>query len=348
MNIKNDTEETKKLKELFYTAEKENIELAFTIAQSTDNQQFLNFYKEWQGICNFYHKHHAMGWSSLSDLSNLLLKIKTNGLFLSNLGLLSFPNFFAAAGEICESLNLNHNDLFSVPEVLQHFGRLKSLNMERCSLSLLPDWLFGLENLEYLNLNYNLISELSPQIESLSKLQGFSFILQGFCPLPLELSELANLKHLAYGARQRTEETVVFPTTILACKNLSSLNLTGLDLIELPQQLADLSNLQELHLHNCRMEHENFDFCQLPQLRKLSLVGGHIRQIPTTVFDCLQLEELNLSGTQINEIPSEISKLQNLKYLNLADVCINSNSIEFWESQLRRWLPQTEVEWGFF
>jgi len=345
MNIKNDTEETKKLKELFYTAEKENIELAFTIAEGTDNQQFLDFYKRWQDIYNFHHKH----WPTrLRDLSNFLLKIKTNGLFLSNLGLLSFPNFFAAAGEICESLNLNHNDLFSVPEVLQHFGRLKSLNMERCSLSLLPDWLFGLENLEYLNLNYNLISELSPRIKSLSKLQGFSFIQRQLCPLPLELGDLPNLQYLAYGAKELIEETVAFPTTILACQKLYYLNLTGLDLVELPAQLADLANLNELHLDTCRIEHENFEFQRLPQLRKLSLGGGHIRQIPTTVFDCLQLEELNLSGTQINEIPSEIAKLQNLKFLNLADACINSNSIEYWESQLRRWLPQISVEWGFF
>ncbi len=348
MNIKNDTEETKKLKELFYTAEKENIELAFTVAQSTDNQQFLDFYQQWEQIYSFYQKYHVWGWTHFNHLSDLLSVVQKHGLQLSNLGIETLPDYFVVAGKVCKSINLNLNNLFKIPEVVQHFSQLKQLSLDITCLQMLPDWLFEFKNLEGLYLEANFINYLTPNIQFLSNLVRFDFVQNRVCELPATFASLQKLVHLKYGTKIKNAEIMAFPTPILACQKLQSLILQNLYLQEIPAQIADLVHLEELHIFDCEIENPTFEFKSLAKLRFLSLSGQHIKTIPDSVLACEQLTELGLSNTQIDKIPVEISRLRNLQKLYLQNTLIDSNSIEFWESQLRRWLPQTEVEWGFF
>ncbi len=348
MDINNDSEETQKLKKLFYSATQENIELALNIAKGVDNQQFITFYEQWRSVYHFQQRYQALGWTKLNDLAPLIAAINDNGLYLANLGLETLPDYFAVIGEICEAISLDFNNFFKIPACLKNFKQLQSLNLVNTCLQVLPDWLFELEKLEYLYLDKNFIEYLSPNIQLLQNLKELYFVQNKVCTLPPTLAFLPHLQALRYGANQMNTAILPFPEPILVCQKLRYLCLENLYLQEISTKMSDLIHLVELHICNCIIEKNDFEFQNLPKLQSLSLTGQNIKAIPDSVFACEPLRELNLSGSQIDKIPLEISQLRNLEKLYLQNTLINSNSFEFWEAQLRRWLPNVEVEWGLY
>ncbi|MCC3593462.1 leucine-rich repeat domain-containing protein [Microcoleus sp. PH2017_28_MFU_U_A] len=95
------------------------------------------------------------------------------------------------------------------------------------------------------------------------------------------------------------------------------LDLRGLELEELPDVIAQLSNLTLLDLSYNRITKIPDAISQLSNLTGLDLSFNQITEIPDAIAQLSNLTELDLGGNQITKIPDAISQLSNLTELEL-------------------------------
>jgi Leucine-rich repeat (LRR) protein len=94
-------------------------------------------------------------------------------------------------------------------------------------------------------------------------------------------------------------------------EQLEVLDLSGMNLLYLPPEVADLRNLKQLILGNWGNG-------------KIMPDGNKLMGFPEKIYQLQQLEELSLSYNQICILPESISQLNNLKSFK-----INSNKLDF-------------------
>lgn len=100
----------------------------------------------------------------------------------------------------------------------------------------------------------------------------------------------------------------------------SYLDLSGLELKEIPEEVGSLINLSHLNLSvNHLFKVPKGLLSKLPNLISLSLTDNLFTHIPDSLGELVSLEMLFLSSNRIGNTPvSSISKLQNLQRLHLS------------------------------
>ena len=110
------------------------------------------------------------------------------------------------------------------------------------------------------------------------------------------------------------------PDEFANLQNLEELILARNKFQEFPKSLCKLKNLKELNLWNCGLEYIPNEFANLQNLKKLNLGGNKFKEFPKVVdiFTKLKsLKELNLYECGLNSLPNEFANLQSLEKLNL-------------------------------
>lgn len=90
-------------------------------------------------------------------------------------------------------------------------------------------------------------------------------------------------------------------------------------MIDLPQSLSNLHNLQLLSLRRHQLDSLNNAILELKNLEVLKLDGNKFKDFPVIICKISKLKVLTLKLNQIDSLPNEISALKNLKVLNLAN-----------------------------
>jgi internalin A len=90
-----------------------------------------------------------------------------------------------------------------------------------------------------------------------------------------------------------------------AAEQWEELDLSGMNLTELPPEIGQLGQLKRLILGE-------FDW------EKMEIVGNQLTELPQELWQLQQLEEINLSENQISAIPDAIAQLSNLQSLKLS------------------------------
>ena len=138
-------------------------------------------------------------------------------------------------------------------------------------------------------------------------------------PIPVELSQLTNLKNLGLHDNKLTGQ---IPTELSQLTNLTHLNLSGNKLTgQIPTELSQLTNLKNLGLDFNELTGEIPSvLSQLTNLKYLSLYNNKLTgEIPTELSQLTNLTSLGLSRNELTgQIPTELSQLTNLTYLNLS------------------------------
>ncbi len=96
------------------------------------------------------------------------------------------------------------------------------------------------------------------------------------------------------------------------------LNLSGLGLTELPEQVCELDFLQKLTSERNPLEKLPEGIGRLKSLRRLVLTGVEFQELPNNFSELGNLEELGLSGDNITRFPREILDLCKLIVLDLS------------------------------
>ncbi len=97
------------------------------------------------------------------------------------------------------------------------------------------------------------------------------------------------------------------------------LDLSGLELVHLPDELWELELLEKLDLSRNQLSFLPDAIGQLQNLRELWLWGNLFKDFPITLSQLRNLQYLNLSRNRLSSLPNAIGQLRNLQYLNLAD-----------------------------
>ncbi|NOQ25006.1 MAG: GTP-binding protein [Bacteroidales bacterium] len=105
-------------------------------------------------------------------------------------------------------------------------------------------------------------------------------------------------------------------------KNLTELDLSNLEITELPEQISELTNLTDLNLNSNQLSSLPDSFSKLINLKTLYLGDNQLNSLPESISELTNLTDLDLDSNQLSSLPESISKLTNLTNLNL-----NSNQL---------------------
>lgn len=167
---------------------------------------------------------------------------------------------------------------FHMPPTMLNVQQLETLTLTRCGLDSAPNFIPQLQNLKELNLNENLIREIS---------QGF-------------FKRLSNLTHLNLSEN----DFHALPSAICDLTNLIHLNISKNHLGGLPECLGKMENIQELNLSdNDEIFIGNYEkiFLQLSDLRILNLKNC-IRTIPIFLYRVPSFCDIILSKNVLEQL----------------------------------------------
>ncbi|CAK8715957.1 hypothetical protein GCAAIG_05360 [Candidatus Electronema halotolerans] len=101
-------------------------------------------------------------------------------------------------------------------------------------------------------------------------------------------------------------------------KGTTSLYLSGKQLIELPPEIGQLTNLTCLELQGNRLTSLPQEICQLTKLQELNLRGNRLTTLPPELFQLTNLTRLELNNNQLATLPPEFCQLTSLTVLLLS------------------------------
>lgn len=104
---------------------------------------------------------------------------------------------------------------------------------------------------------------------------------------------------------------------------ITSLNLSGKGLKQIPQEVFSCTNLKKLNFSNNNLSEIPKEITKLTKLEVLDLSQNQLRYIQAGLFHLGQLKRLNISHNQLKNLPIQINKLSNLTAL-----MIQNNNIE--------------------
>ena len=108
------------------------------------------------------------------------------------------------------------------------------------------------------------------------------------------------------------------PREVFTLKQLKQLIIRHNKLSEIPQEMVYLPNLSYLDMGHNQLSRLPFHLKDLDSLKYLNLSHNAIKELPYEVQALVQLEHLDLSHNQLITIPSDIDTLINLTYLDLS------------------------------
>ncbi|MFN8496069.1 MAG: COR domain-containing protein [Caldilineaceae bacterium] len=111
--------------------------------------------------------------------------------------------------------------------------------------------------------------------------------------------------------------------------NLRLLDLYNNQLTSLPVELAQLTNLQLLDLDTNQLTSIPIEFAQLTNLQELYLRNNQFTSIPLELAQLTSLQRLHLQRNQLTSVPTEFAQLANLQQLSLHNNQLTSVPAEF-------------------
>ena len=176
-----------------------------------------------------------------------------------------------------------------------HFRGLKKLRMRGKELQDLPMAMFGILELEVLDLSPNRESCLDYRMTS----------------VPPQISKLVNLRVLMLD----TNDLYSLPKEISLLLNLERLSLSNNHLTSLPPGFQRLNKLRSLHAANNNFETLPLEICELPSLEFLDLSDNVLINLPEQIGNIKTLSTLLLLYNKLIKLPDSICALSELECL---------------------------------
>ncbi|GKV50338.1 hypothetical protein SLEP1_g57046 [Rubroshorea leprosula] len=270
---------------------------------------------------------------NLTNLSTLDLSFNSLSINGTNYDPASFP--------LIQTLKLASCKLKRFPNFLEKQFNLSILDLSANQIDgEIPDWIWTLQSLSYLNLSYNFLvnlqGPLQVQLSHLSVLDLRNNKLQGQLPAPSP--------HLAYVDYSSNKFSSIIQfyssSSTFSFILLSNNNLQG----SIPESICDATNLQVLDMSNnslngtipqCLNEMQFLKVLDLSRnnlngnisnkfssncsLQTLNLNGNHLEgEVPRSLANCTILEVLDLGNNQISDtFPCHLKNMSSLRVLVL-------------------------------
>lgn len=112
------------------------------------------------------------------------------------------------------------------------------------------------------------------------------------------------------------ESTKPLPAAIGNLKNLKSLRIIGFN--EVPEEIAELDNLETLVCLRCSFKQFPKALCGLKNLKSLNILCKSLETLPDEFGNLSSLTTFDMRGSQIEYLPQSIGNLTNLEVFQLA------------------------------
>ena len=217
-----------------------------------------------------------------------------------------------------KSLNIRKCRIGRVPRWDMPF--LQYLDLSCNQLPQVPDWVYDLKHLKFLNLGSNRIHSIEsipPDLETLKVHKNF---ISSLPPLPKSIKflnlylnrlrfmpvlDLPHLEFLSFGATD-VREIPPLPSS------LRWLTLVANKLVYLPDNFTQLINLEGARLAKNQIKCLPYDIGNM-SLRELSLYSNALESLPES-FYLLKLSKLNLSKNRLNDTARVVKSFAHIEY----------------------------------
>jgi Leucine-rich repeat (LRR) protein len=175
-----------------------------------------------------------------------------------------------------------------------------------------PTSVFSLTNLKKLDLSSNKLYGEIPNLSSLSNLTYLNLSNNDFTgDVWSSYSNLPNLEEIYVGHNNCN----ISNTDFSGFSGLKSLDISKLNLTEIPASLGSLQKLSSLNVsNNAIVSFSNLS--SLNQLQELNLANNNLNKVPSEIINFISLKSLDLSNNIITDF-SSLSNLINLEWLSL-------------------------------
>lgn len=210
-------------------------------------------------------------------------------------------------------LKLNANNLEgSFPAAISSLTHLKKLDISSNRLSGEVPNLSNLNTLSYINLsNNNFTGDIWNGISSLNNLEEIHIGGNSCTISNTDFSAFVNLKVLDVSHLNLTE----IPQGLSSLPRFYSLNVSYNSIADL-SRLNLLTNLEELNISGCNLIKVPQEINNFLNLKNLNLSNNAIAEF-SVLATIKNLEWLSLEGNNLQEIPNELASLKNLVHLHL-------------------------------
>ena len=120
--------------------------------------------------------------------------------------------------------------------------------------------------------------------------------------------------------QSESESTKPLPGAIGNLKNLKYLRLIGFK--ELPEEIAQLDNLETLVFMKCAFTEFPKVLCKLKNLKSLNIFSKSLERFPDELGNLSSLTSFDMRGTQVQYLPDSIGNLSNITSIQL---CANND-----------------------
>ncbi len=128
-------------------------------------------------------------------------------------------------------------------------------------------------------------------------------------------------------------------------RKLKSLNISGTNLEEIPEEISYCVNLEEIIGNNSNLKSIPASIGKLSMLKEINLSYNNITEIPVSISDCSNLEEISLGSNYIEKIPKGFGDLKKLWFCNLSynRLSIFSSEFSMLDNIQNLWLHENDI-----
>ena len=234
-----------------------------------------------------------------------------------------------------ESIVINNCPITKISKIITSHKKLKTLVLLDTKISIIPNEILLLSNLEKLEINSK-VTIISPNLFKLPNLKFLSIKKLSISPnFKFDVSNLPKLESLMIGS----DEITVIPKEIFQINGIKVLELRFPKIKEL--NFYDITNLKKLEdfrlLNYSGVIPENIQ--NFRKLKSLTLFACNLETFPDLINKFPNLSELDLSDNKVAIFPEDLSTIISLKKFTFLN-----NPVPIYEVlRLRLTLPNTEL-----
>lgn len=221
-------------------------------------------------------------------------------LYLRQNNFKTIPDGFCYFGAL-EKLDLTANQIEALPEDIGYLCALKTLLLAENQLTSLPEQYSDLEALEELNVAHNMLTSLSSPNYYLMRLYaGYN-----------QLSSFPSLEGMEYLRELHLSGNPLgsLPDTMFGDIALETLHARDIGLTEVPAELEQLEELEDLDLSCNNLTEFPESICALRRLRVLNISHNQIKSLSEDLDECYELQVLDFSHNDVSALPEVTSRL---------------------------------------
>lgn len=204
-------------------------------------------------------------------------------------------------------------ELSILPESLSQLTQLESLVLSHNDLTSLPEFLGELTQLRSLTVDANRLASLPYSLGILPNLRSLRLNHNRLTTLPSSLKSLTTLYSLDVGNNQLS----AVPDWMGSLSHLRSLTFSGNRLTTLPDWLGSLTELKMADFSENRLSYVPDSIEKLTDLRGLFLYHNKLMHLPDNIVQLGSLMELSLAANPLKALPDAFGELRALRSLTL-------------------------------